>query len=668
MSSRRYPTVSIRYCAEVSVDAQNHGDIERYVNRELDQYEMEPSTKDDVKNSLTSKAGGVFLWARLVLTSVSRSFDDGLSMDLLSILGYLEELPGTLHKLFDRILEKFSSREKLQALRLFQWATLAQRPLSANEWIHVLAFVDEPELRSIQKWATSRYGIHNMGQLARRLRSMTGGLLEVTFHHTSEKDSHDSLESLDSHDSHNEQAPSGDPISFISKGSAVAGSMEPFDLDNAMVQFTHLSAHQYFLTGNGFKLLGQVAPPTCFGAGHIRIAATCLRYPCLDEMSPLFFGGGRSFAAGSENAPLSNKQLTSHHNSSGTNLSAVSLGSSAASSSRRDGPRFPEVPARPIIATAHGEKISESRSWFLRDWLGTMSVVSDSVVPIPPESDAHTGTFSYYDAQERLIHSGHVRSPPISNVSGNLTVSEAYVRLSKDPVLRLYATEMFIRHAVEADKLGADPSELLDAIEHDRDSCAGTGYWYKWCQLKDDVRSDTTPVYFAVTQNLETWIQWYATSSSLKTMLAVRGGRLRYPLLAAMFWNNGSMMTLLSPHVDSKVPVKDVWTLLNHLAAISIEADAPISDLGRVDDIVSILLDLNRLARAPKELDDHLTSRFRNYMRPSGLGSSLLRKLLLCIEVSNVIALSRTDYYMSDSSDRELAESFLDGIFLEAGC
>jgi hypothetical protein len=293
ISSRHYPTISIRYCAEISVDVQNHGDIAQYVSRELDRYDLESSTKSSIKDSLTMKAEGVFLWARLVLRSIARSFDAGLSLELRSVLDYLEELPETLHELFEGILNDLSPRERVQALPLFQWALLAQRPLSANEWVHILAFVDEPELCSIQKWATSRYGIQNMGQLVRRLRSMTGGLLEVTFNHTYEKDSH------------SEQAPSGDPISFISQGSAVAGSMEPFDLNNAMVQFTHLSVYQYFLTGDGLKLLGQIAPPACFGAGHIHIAATCLRYPSLDEMSPLFLGGGRSIAAGSEYAPMS---------------------------------------------------------------------------------------------------------------------------------------------------------------------------------------------------------------------------------------------------------------------------------------------------------------------------------------------------------------------------
>jgi hypothetical protein len=243
MSCRRFPTISIRYCAEISVDVQNHGDIERYVSRELDQYELEPSTKFDIKDMLTSKAGGVFLWARLVLSSIAQRFDAGLSLDLSSALSYLEELPKTIHQLFDRILEKFSSQERSHALRLFQWAVLAQRPLSANEWIHILAFVDDPELRSIKEWNKTMYGVHGVEQLAKRLRNMSGGLLEVTSQHHQR-------------DNHGGVFPSTRSLSVMSMSSAAAGSMEPSNLDDRVVQFIHLSACQYFLTGDGFKLLG----------------------------------------------------------------------------------------------------------------------------------------------------------------------------------------------------------------------------------------------------------------------------------------------------------------------------------------------------------------------------------------------------------------------------
>jgi hypothetical protein len=669
MSSRRFPAVKTRYCAEIFVDTENRTDIELYVSRELQQYGLVPSEMHKVKDSLTSKAEGVFLWARLVLSSITQSFDAGLNMEVPSVLQYLQEVPETLYKMFDQILEKLSISERLKALRLFQWAVLAQRPLSAEEWFHILAFVDEPELRSIKEWREGKYGIRDMEQLAKRLRNMTGGLLEVA------------LQDVPQEDYHSEVVSGMKPTSHASIGSARAGSMEPYGPATFVVQFIHLSACQYFLTGNGFERLGQAAPPACFGAGHIHIAATCLRYPCLDEIDILFLGGGRSVAADSEYAPTFTNRLTSHHISSGTNLSVVSLGSSAASSSRRHTLRFPEVPARPVEAITPRERLRAPQSWFLHQWLDIVSRELDSFVPISSESDSHTGSSFDHGAQNRLVHSGHVRPPLVSNVSENLTASEAYVRLLEDPVLRLYAMEMFIHHAVEADKVGADPSELLDAIERGRDSCAGTGCWYKWCQLKDDVRSDTTPVYFAVIYNLKTWIRWYATSPSLETMLAMRGGRLRYPLLAAIFWNNESMMKLLSPHVNSEVPVRDAWMLLNHLAAVSIKAGTLSGDRRRVDGIISRLLDLNRLARAPaeelddgaEELDDGLLLRFRNYMRPSGLGSSVLRTLLIRIAVLNEDILLYEDILwgtggLRGDSGGESAESFLDDVFSKAGC
>jgi hypothetical protein len=106
VSSRRYPTLKIRDCAEIFVGIMNRKDIDLYVSRELQQYGFVSSDMAKVKDSLTSKAGGVFLWARLVLGSVAQAFDAGLSMNIFSLLSYLAELPETLHELFDRILDK----------------------------------------------------------------------------------------------------------------------------------------------------------------------------------------------------------------------------------------------------------------------------------------------------------------------------------------------------------------------------------------------------------------------------------------------------------------------------------------------------------------------------------------------------------------------------------
>jgi len=635
MSCRRHPTVSIRYCAEIYVDAQNHGDIERYVDRELDQYEMEPSTKNDIKDILTSKAGGVFLWVRLVLDSISRSFDAGLSLDLVSLLGYLSELPGTLHKLFDRILEKFSSLEQLKALRLFQWAMLARRPLSAIEWVHILAFVDEPELRSINEWSESKFGVHSMEQLAKRIRSMTGGLLEVTLQHTSRESTR------------TEATFSKNSLSLTSNVSANAGSMKiPGGEDNPVVQFIHLSVYQYFLTEEGFRILKRDSPSAWIDDGHLYIAATCLRYCCLQEMSPLLFGNDSFVAARSDT------RLTTHKNSSGTNLSITSFGSSAASSSRRSSSPIAEVDTIPLKTLALDEIISEPRSWFFTAWLETMSRGSDSIAQVSPASNAHAEPLLVHDTIAQSVNTEG--SLPLDDLYDNVSAPEAQFPLKEDLALRLYALEMFIHHVAEADDSGLDPSELLQIVERDRDSNVQNGCWYKWLQLRNGINPNTTPVYFAAARDLKTWIQWYAHSSSLTTMMAIRGGELQYPLLVALYRSSGSVIELLSHHVDPNIPVKDAWTLLHRIAAKTVKKETLMGHRCGVDRTIETLLRFNRLAarRVPDEvLEDGLVLVFRRFMRSASLRSSVMRKLLYCIDGMNKTELSQADYYFWDSSE-----------------
>jgi hypothetical protein len=604
MASRRYPTVSMRYCAEISVDTQNHEDIERYVSLELDQYVLWPSTKFKIKNTLTSKAGGVFLWARLVLSSIAQSFDDGLSLDPQSVFAYLKELPQELHELFDRILGKISTLERLHALRVFQWAVFAQRPLSVPEWIHILAFVDKPELHSIAEWSTSKYGVHDIQQLAKRLRSMTGGLLEVTSQRPSSESSHGGA------------ASSKRSLSLVSKGSAVAGSMEPSGQDKPGVQFIHVSASQYLVTGRGFERLGPDPWPTCIGSGHLYIAETCLRYCHLNEMAPLISNSGPSVVKRSD------KRLTKHQNTSGTNLSVASFGSSAASSSRRSSLPTSEVDTGTSKATVLDETISEPRSWFLSAWLEMMSRESGSIAPTSSASNAHTEPPLVSNALGRSVNSGG--SSLLDDPSDDMSARETHVLLSEDPLLRLYAIETFTHHATEANNLEADPSQLLGLVERDEDSDLHTGCWHKWCQINDGIQSDTTPAYFATECNLETWIVWFGRSPSHQTMLSRKGGSLQYPLLAAIFWSHDSILAYLSDHIDENIDASDIWTLLYSVAAQTLKTDTTVARRRFNFDVIEMMTDLNRV-HAP---EPGLWVLFRRFRDQSNLGRLQLYSLL----------------------------------------
>lgn len=649
MSGRRYPAVSIRECAEIYVDEQNSRDLERFVSRELDQFGLESSAKSAIKLNITSSAGGVFLWARLVLSSIAKSFDAGLNMGLPSVFQYQQEAPEPLYRMFDRILEKLSPRAQSKALRLFQWAVLAQRPLSAKEWIHILAFVDVPNLRAMRTWNESIHGVGNMEQLSKRLRDMTGGLLELKMQHTSQGYIRDGL------------ASSTRSLSLASIGSAVAGSMEPSGDGSPVVQFIHLSAYQYFLTGEGFELLGEAAPPDCLGAGHVYIAATCLRYTQLEDITPLLFSSfspAESVSLSNENQRLVGGEKISRvedYSRSVGDLSLASFGSSAASSSRRSSLQLPEIPTIPAVVD---ETSIRNRSQLLSGWLETLHREPSSITPAHQSVAAHLEHPLGFDTQSRHVHSEKTCSPPLSESPDDLPAHETHYLLTEDPVLRIYAIEMFVHHAFAADELGADPSELLDVVERNRDSDDHTGCWHRWCELKDGIWSGTTPTNFATKWNLKTWIEWYSSVPLYRNLLNERVRDTRYPLLADILRGKRSLVSCLSGHIDADVTEKDAWALLHNLATASVKGDATIDRPHSNYDLIEELLNL-----FAGKGDEILLSRFRSFMSQIGFDVPAFESILARIQASNSTGELSSD---AEPQSENTAKSLLNDFFLKA--
>jgi hypothetical protein len=435
-------------------------------------------------------------------------------------------------------------------------------------------------LHSIKAWREGRYGVRDMEQLAERLRNMTGGLLEVVSQQVSREDSHS-------------EAISGTrPISLVNSGSAIAGSMEPHGSANFAVQFMHLSVCQYFLTGDGFKLLDEAGLPDCFGSGHLYIAATCLRYTQLDEIEPLIIANSPSSEAlpevtSSSSMRLKHKRLTRHRSNSGKSLSVTSFGSSAANSIRRSSlptSRTPSISARSAaVVGSPGAEISV-RSTAVVEELGvdhtqlTRELLEAHTQELRPITLSHglPGDLSEDDGPSKFEH-------PKSAIPGSsiysfesFSVHTKDALLFDDPVLRLYAVEMLAHHVVAANQAGADPSNLLNMLQVDRTSEIADGCWHKWCRLNDerDLRPDTTPAYFAAERNLGTWTEWYSNHPSYRNTLDERGGNMRYLLLAAIAFGHESIVSCLVDHIDADIPVTDPWTLLHSLAANNAKSDA----------------------------------------------------------------------------------------------
>ncbi|KAL6805248.1 hypothetical protein J3E68DRAFT_441739 [Trichoderma sp. SZMC 28012] len=254
LSSRHFPTITLCDCPEIVVEQHNHDDIATYVNRKFQIciFTQKPEWELLIKNIL-SKTDGVFLWAVLVVEDVLKSWDDGKGMPYLARL--IADVPEELETLFSDTFSTLESHEKELTVKFFQWAILATKPLRLHEWRHILAFIQQPLLKSLSEWHQSDNFIENDEQLEKQIRRISRGLVEVN------------------------RVYAGDPQE--------AGSLDLEHGDTRTVQVIHESVREFFLKSNGFLVLDSSLQFNPIGNGHLSIMETCLNYLNIKELDAL---------------------------------------------------------------------------------------------------------------------------------------------------------------------------------------------------------------------------------------------------------------------------------------------------------------------------------------------------------------------------------------------
>ncbi|KAG9255473.1 uncharacterized protein F5Z01DRAFT_653179 [Emericellopsis atlantica] len=178
-SSRHYPYIEIRRGERVILEdlLQHKLDLTRYVNNRL--RINDPSLKETMQLKILEKAGGVFLWVKLVVDILNRENSRGG----MALQRRLAEIPDDLSKLFGDILKRDQSDrsdgENLELLLCLLWILFAKQPLSPQEFDHALwsglyqeQFIDEdlPD-------TPARY---RNGSIERLIISSSKGLAELT--------------------------------------------------------------------------------------------------------------------------------------------------------------------------------------------------------------------------------------------------------------------------------------------------------------------------------------------------------------------------------------------------------------------------------------------------------------------------------------------------------
>ncbi|KAL2204877.1 hypothetical protein CC79DRAFT_1293059 [Sarocladium strictum] len=265
ISSRHFPLISISHCPEIVVEHHNNLDIAKYVGQRfrlgvgvaVPQWEF-------LKDNILARAMGVFLWAVLVVDDLLLMWDDG--RDIQYLMKQLDVVPDALESLFSQMLSSVSEEDRLLTARLFQWVTLAAKPLRVHEWHHVLAFIRSPTPVSLAEWRASDHFTQTDSQLERQIRSISKGLVEIRSTPVDQKP---------------EQALESESIC------AGAGSLNLEIGETRTVSVIHESVRDFFLHGAGFETLVPSLGLHPIGNGHLSIMETCLDYLDIKELDAL---------------------------------------------------------------------------------------------------------------------------------------------------------------------------------------------------------------------------------------------------------------------------------------------------------------------------------------------------------------------------------------------
>jgi hypothetical protein len=493
-------------CERISIGDYNGGDIATYITKN---FYMEGFFSPDQQKHLTQgiiqKASGIFLWVVLIVDILQMHLRNGQDFSFLKAT--LDDTPAQLKELYGNIIAQHTgcegSSERRYISCVLYWIFFSARPLTITEWHHVLAFVQNPSLRSIAEWKQSKTYTESDDLLIQRMKSICWGFVDVKDLRTLDVILQDS-----------------DDISL----DADAGSFER----RLHIDVIHGSVRNFFLEDDGFTLLDpEITNP--LGDGNLYLLELCIRYCFLEDMIDAF-----QIAAPTKRKrrrKVRNRKVFSPTNSDSPRSSseALSVGSSASSvrshSSEKSNHETPDK--------------DNSKEW-------------DKIKLSMKRKNSHASydkinITSYLDNLELDIE--HSDKDSINNLSSHPTSSNYDKAIKTPPELWKYCHDMLVFHAVAADQSGAIPERPLTfLLAQDWKSLAAT---------RRDLWDGATLTYFAARWNLNSWLRYLGDRGFLES--DKEGGRLRYPIMIAaakrnqeafeyLLYNNPNSLTFVDRH------------------------------------------------------------------------------------------------------------------------
>ncbi|KAH8779874.1 hypothetical protein F5883DRAFT_638437 [Diaporthe sp. PMI_573] len=162
--------------SEIRLESENENDISAYVRLQLSAWSSSEHVAA-IQTDITSRASGVFIWARLIVERVLNLQREGENWRM--IREEVEQSPIELNDLYRGLIEQVA--DKVNSSKLIQWISFAMEPLTLDElrW----AVVVEPDLsyspNSLRDYQSSKHFASDCDMMEKRLTTLSCGLAEV---------------------------------------------------------------------------------------------------------------------------------------------------------------------------------------------------------------------------------------------------------------------------------------------------------------------------------------------------------------------------------------------------------------------------------------------------------------------------------------------------------
>ncbi|KAK3319530.1 hypothetical protein B0T19DRAFT_268759 [Cercophora scortea] len=304
VASAHHPELEEDNAINIGMHLRNTDDILRYVNLNL---VAEWEERNQTVMMIGQKAGGVFLWAEIVVNILNAAITEGASQYLIEYT--LDEVPSDLHGLYEWMLTTLNDREKAESLVLFQWVILASSPMRLNDLFVAVRLTEPAPFASFKEFGplmAFRVGLPFSMRELRQLRNS-----EIT--------------SDTPHQFHQWLRARSIGLLELKSDNTQGVANEPWGLQK--VQPIHSSVRSFFLSGRGFACLARPSSPDAYkppsspslftedyiDISHYSLLRACLTYLNMRDFENL---GHHSTAGITTNNPATTTATTTKQDAS----------------------------------------------------------------------------------------------------------------------------------------------------------------------------------------------------------------------------------------------------------------------------------------------------------------------------------------------------------------